>query len=137
MKKNICILVSILPMLAHAEISQCDLLPKIFHINGINTESDDAQRSLYQIELLAKDKIGSSVKTFLAYNRTAGFSADIQQTFLQLKMQDPNTQDEKIAEALLGSIPPDMNVQVAEAAKRYYLQKQELATLMQLTGFVA
>lgn len=135
MKNNIFLLLSLITFSSHAEISQCDLLPKFVHINGINTLSDDAQRSLYQLELLAKEKLGDSteIKTILAYNRTNGFFSDIQQTFYQLKMQDPNTQDEKIAEALLGSIPPDMNMQVAEAAKKYYQEKQERAALAQLT----
>jgi hypothetical protein len=135
MRKIINSLVFLIPAIAYADISLCDRLPTLVHINGINTNPFDADQSREKLNLLAKEKLGDStkIKTVLAYNRTKNFFADIQQTFLQLKMQDPNTQDEKIAEALLGSIPPDMNAQVAEAAKRYYLQKQEQATLMQLT----
>lgn len=134
MNKNIlaCILVA-MPALSYAEISQCDLLPKLVHINGITTSRDDADESLIQLQKLAEERIGPPIEGVLAYNRTKNFFADIQQTFYQLKMQDPNTQDEKIAEALLGSIPPDMNMQVAEAAKKYYLEKQERAALAQLT----
>ncbi|MBM5571605.1 MULTISPECIES: hypothetical protein [Deefgea] len=133
MKRIIYILAFLTPITTNAEISLCDTLPKIFHINGITTERDSAIESANQLKQLTKEKNGDAIETNLAYNHTNGFFADIQQTFYQLKMQDPNTQDEKIAEALLGSIPPDMNMQVAEAAKKYYLEKQELAALAQLT----
>ncbi len=81
MNKILCFLVFIAPITAFAEINQCSAIPKMFHINGITTSPSDAKKSKDQLRLLAEEKLGGSVDTFLAYNRTNGFFSDIAQTF--------------------------------------------------------